>query len=105
ISTPAVTWSVTGPGTIDATGLYQAPATGSGVATITASSGSSAASASVTVQPASFTSNADIGSPAIAGSSSCSNGVYTVQAGGTDIRYSADQFQYVYTNFTGDGTI
>ena len=47
--TPAVTWSVNGLGTISSSGLYTAPSTGSGSATVTASSGAISGTAAVTV--------------------------------------------------------
>jgi regulation of enolase protein 1 (concanavalin A-like superfamily) len=47
-------------------------------------------------------SSRDIGSPAIAGSTSYSSGVYTVKAAGVDIWGSADQFRFVYQQITGD---
>ncbi len=47
----------------------------------------------------------DIGSPALAGSTSYSSGAYTIKAGGTDIWSAADQFRYVYQPMTGDGEI
>jgi hypothetical protein len=45
---PAFTWSVTGGGTVSATGLYQAPAT-AGTATVRATSGTVSGTATVTV--------------------------------------------------------
>jgi len=50
-------------------------------------------------------SDADIGGPSIPGSASYRNGVYTVDASGNDISNQADQFHYVYSTMTGDGTI
>jgi regulation of enolase protein 1 (concanavalin A-like superfamily) len=47
----------------------------------------------------------DIGSPAIAGSTAYSSGVYTIKAGGTDIWDTADQFRFVYQPMTGNGEI
>src|SRR5437868_4642245 len=44
----------------------------------------------------------DIGAPAIAGSSSYNAGTFTVNAGGTDIWGTADQFHFVYQQVTGD---
>jgi regulation of enolase protein 1 (concanavalin A-like superfamily) len=49
--------------------------------------------------------DSDIGSPAIAGSASYSNGVYTVNGAGTDIYGTYDQFNYVHQPLTGNGTI
>ena len=44
----------------------------------------------------------DIGSPAVAGSATFSQGTYTVTAAGSDIGTSSDQFQYVYQPVSGD---
>jgi hypothetical protein len=48
--------------------------------------------------------DADIGTPAIAGSSSSTGGVYTVNAGGADIYGTADQLHFTYQSVTGDTT-
>ncbi len=50
-------------------------------------------------------SDADIGSPGLAGSASYAGGVWTVTGGGADIQGTADQFNFASTNFTGDGTM
>lgn len=50
-------------------------------------------------------SSSDIGAPALSGSATHSNGVFTVNAAGTDIWYSSDQFHFVYQPFSGDGEI
>ncbi len=52
-----------------------------------------------------LTSAADIGAVAAAGSSSSTNGVYTVRGSGADIWDSRDEFRYVYTALSGDGEI
>ena len=44
----------------------------------------------------------DVGNPAIAGSSSFDQGQFTVNASGTDIWDSSDQFHFVYQQVTGD---
>jgi regulation of enolase protein 1 (concanavalin A-like superfamily) len=44
----------------------------------------------------------DIGAPAIKGSVSYRQGVYTVHAGGTDIWSTSDQFHFVYQQVSGD---
>lgn len=44
----------------------------------------------------------DIGGPTPAGSAAYSNGVYTLKAGGSDIYYNSDQFNYMYQSVTGD---
>ncbi|MGA2853748.1 MAG: lamin tail domain-containing protein, partial [Verrucomicrobiota bacterium] len=50
-------------------------------------------------------SDADIGSPGLAGSANYSSGAWTVTGGGSDIWNTADQFNFASTNFTGDGTM
>jgi hypothetical protein len=54
--------------------------------------------------PAPWT-DADIGSPGLAGSASLSNGVFTLNGGGADIWNTSDQFNYAYQALNGDGTI
>jgi hypothetical protein len=53
ISNPVVTWTLSGVGSISATGLYTAPASGAGSATVTARSGAAAQSAVLTIAKAS----------------------------------------------------
>jgi len=50
-------------------------------------------------------SGADIGSPALAGSQSLSNGIWTVAGSGTDIGGTADQFHFVWQPLASDGGI
>ena len=50
-------------------------------------------------------SDADIGSPGLAGSATYGDGLWTVTGGGSDIWNNADQFNFVSTNFNGDGTM
>ncbi|MGD0814873.1 MAG: cellulase family glycosylhydrolase [Verrucomicrobiota bacterium] len=50
-------------------------------------------------------SDADIGSPGLAGSATYTNGLWTVTGGGADIWGAADQFNFASTNFTGDGAM
>ncbi|HEX4121550.1 MAG TPA: lamin tail domain-containing protein, partial [Verrucomicrobiae bacterium] len=49
--------------------------------------------------------DADIGSPGIAGSASMANGVWTVAGGGSDIWNDDDQFNFVSTPFLCDGAV
>src|SRR5688572_13827364 len=49
--------------------------------------------------------SADVGSPAVAGSATHNSGLYTVNGAGADIWGSADQFRFVYRQWTGDGVI
>ena len=45
---------------------------------------------------------ADIGSPAIAGSTNYANGIYQIHAGGADVWGTSDQFHFVYQQASGD---
>ena len=58
-----------------------------------------------TKDPTQTWSSADIGSPALAGSDSLSNGVWTIAGSGSDIGGTADQFHFVWQPLTGDGGI
>jgi PKD repeat protein len=49
--------------------------------------------------------DADIGSPGLAGSASFSNGTFSLQGGGGDIWGTSDQFNFAYQTLSGDGTI
>ena len=49
--------------------------------------------------------DADIGSPSLAGSASCTAGVYTLSGNGSDIRNLADQFNYASATVSGDQTL
>src|SRR5437660_7640988 len=50
-------------------------------------------------------SGADIGNPALAGSDSLSNGIWTISGSGTDIGGTADQFHFVWQTLASDGGI
>ena len=50
-------------------------------------------------------SSTDIGAVAVAGSTSLTNGVYTVRASGENIWGTQDEFRFVYAPWTGDGEI
>lgn len=50
-------------------------------------------------------SSQDIGSPAIAGSTTYASGVYTIKGGGYDIWDTADKFHFVYQPVSGDTEI
>jgi len=49
--------------------------------------------------------DADLGSPGVAGSAGATNGGWTVAGGGADIWGTSDQFNYANTTVSGDGTI
>ena len=51
--------------------------------------------------PAGWTA-ADIGAPAVAGSTQYASGTFTVEGAGVDVWDTSDQFRYVYQPFTGD---
>jgi hypothetical protein len=51
------------------------------------------------------TTSTDIGQVAVAGSTSTTNGIYTVRASGADIWGVRDEFRYVRGSLTGDGEI
>ena len=51
------------------------------------------------------TTSADIGAVGASGSTSISDGVYTVQASGADIWGTQDEFRFVYVNLAGDGEV
>src|SRR5262245_46695977 len=51
------------------------------------------------------TTSVDIGQVGAAGSTSISNGVYTVRASGQDIYETQDEFRFVYGSLSGDGEI
>ena len=46
--------------------------------------------------------SADIGDIGVAGSSCLNNGIYTLQGSGIDIGGNGDEFQYAFTNLSGD---
>ncbi|MDO1451601.1 SBBP repeat-containing protein [Rhodocytophaga aerolata] len=49
--------------------------------------------------------NGDIGTVALTGSASYTNGVFTVKSGGFDFYKAPDSFHYLYQPFTGNATI
>jgi len=62
---------------------------------------SAAASASAQSLPAPW-SSADVGAPTLAGSASYASGIFTIDAAGTDIWGTSDQFRFVYQQVSGD---
>lgn len=50
-------------------------------------------------------SHADIGNPAVKGSATYSQGLYTIKGAGADIYNTSDQFHYVYQAVSGDVTV
>jgi regulation of enolase protein 1 (concanavalin A-like superfamily) len=72
------------------------------------SAGATATSAAVSITVSSGTAiptpwtAADIGNPALSGSSSYTNGVFGVDVGGVDIWNTSDQFHFIYQPIAGD---
>jgi regulation of enolase protein 1 (concanavalin A-like superfamily) len=100
---PTFTWSVSGGGTVSASGLYTTPSSGT-LATVTATTGSLSATATMYVVSSPWVS-ADIGGPAITGSAYDSSGTFTVAGSGNDTWSTADEFHYVYQPIGGNGNI
>lgn len=104
-----VTWSTSGPGSIDQTGLYTVSGPIFLIAplkvTITATSNAdNTAVATATVLLVPCCGSEDVGTPMPAGSDSYANGAYTVSGAG-DIAGTSDSYHYVYQFMTGDGAI
>jgi hypothetical protein len=87
-------------------------ASGTYTVTVTGTSGSRVHSTTVTLVinaasgglPSGW-SDADVGTPSIAGSASYSTGVFTIKGSGADIYGTADQFHFAYESVSGDQTI
>jgi regulation of enolase protein 1 (concanavalin A-like superfamily) len=71
----------------------------------TGESANSAQSSATPVAPAATWTSNDIGAVAFAGSTSASNGTYTMTASGADIWFNADAFRFMYQPLNGDGSI
>ena len=95
----ATTISLTDPVTI---GLFTTSHNASALSTATFDNVSVTAGGSPLPSP---WADADVGSPAVAGSASYSSGVFTVNGGGADIWGTSDQFNYVSQPLTGNATI
>jgi peptidoglycan/xylan/chitin deacetylase (PgdA/CDA1 family)/endo-1,4-beta-D-glucanase Y len=65
----------------------------------------SAQSSQISVTTLAPTTGVDVGAVGAAGSWSQTIGTYTVNGAGADIYGTADEFQFVYQDLTGDGTI
>ena len=101
------TWTQVGTTTISLTdpvtiGLFTTAHNASALGTATFDNVSVTAAGSPVPSP---WADADVGSPAVAGSASYASGVFTVNGGGADIWGSSDQFNYVSQSLTGDGSI
>jgi hypothetical protein len=103
---PAVTWTLqSGVGSVDSTGLYTAPQSGAGTATLIASSGGITSSPiTLTIVPFSA-SGEDIGTVGVAGNDNYASGTYTVAGAGAGLSGTADAFHFVSQPVTGDATL
>jgi hypothetical protein len=106
---PAFTWSVDAGGaggTINSSGLYSTPASGTGTDTIRATSGSVTATTTVTVTTDGiFSAGTDVGPPALPGYFSFAGGTYSVTGGDNGNSNTSDQFQFPHTSITGSTTL
>ena len=108
-SADGTTWTAVGSATIPLTnpvtiGLFNCAHNGSALNTATFANVSVTAGAALTPPPAPWA-DSDVGSPAVAGSASYANGVFTVNGGGADIWGGTDQFNYVSQPLTGNASI
>jgi hypothetical protein len=106
-STPATSFIVNSDSSITAT----SPAGSAGPVDVTITTSSATSATSFADQfsylqpvPAPWV-DTDVGAPAISGSASYANGVYTVNGAGIDIYGANDQFHYVYQPVNGNGTL
>ena len=101
---PTFNWAVTsGGGTISPAGVYTAPATGT-LATVTASTGSLNAAATISVVNVQWTAT-DIGTVAAPGTAYDSTTTTTLTNTSDDIWNASDDFQFDYQQLSGDMTI
>ncbi|HET8907219.1 MAG TPA: PQQ-binding-like beta-propeller repeat protein, partial [Ktedonobacterales bacterium] len=105
-SSDGITWNAVPGSTVTIASLTGPLFAGMAVTSHNANALSTASFDSVTFSgcPAGWTCG-DIGSPALAGSQSSSNGVWTVQGGGSDIWNASDQFHYIWQTASADGAI
>ncbi|MGB2717932.1 MAG: Ig-like domain-containing protein [Vicinamibacterales bacterium] len=107
VSANGTSWALVGSETISMAATVQV---GLAVTSHQASSSAMATFTNVTVSgpattpppPSSAWTNRDVGSPALAGRSSESNGTFSVTGAGSDIWESSDQFQFMYQLVDGD---
>ncbi len=104
-SANGITWSTIGSETI---GLGSAAYVGIATTSHNNSAATTAAVSQVSINSLALPAPqqaADIGAPAIKGSTTYRQGVYGVHAGGSDIWGTSDQFHFVYQPLTGDGEV
>ena len=103
---PDVNWVLqSGIGSIDLSGNYTAPLSGTGSATIVATyDGITSSPITINVVPL-LPGGQDIGTVGVAGSDSYSSGVYTIAGAGSGIAGSTDSFRYLNQAVDGDLTL
>jgi regulation of enolase protein 1 (concanavalin A-like superfamily) len=99
-SADGTTWTVVGTDTI---AFASSVLIGLAVSSHTTAASATATFDNVAIE--SLWSNQDIGNVGLAGSTSLSNGVFTLTGAGADIWGSADAFHFTYQRLTGDGEI
>ncbi len=105
-SSDGITWSAIAGSAVNIAGLTGTLLAGLAVTAHNGGALSTATFESVTFStcPAGWTCG-DVGAPALTGSESASNGVWTVQGAGGDIWGTSDQFHYVWQIWGVDGTL
>jgi outer membrane protein assembly factor BamB len=105
-SSDGINWSAIAGSTVTISGLSRTLL--AGLAVTSHNSGALSAATFDTVSlstcPAGWTCG-DIGAPALAGSESVGNGVWTVRGAGGDIWGTSDQFHYIWQTFGVDGVL
>jgi regulation of enolase protein 1 (concanavalin A-like superfamily) len=99
-SANGTTWTVVGTDTI---ALQQTVLVGVAVSSHSTATAATATFDNVVVE--SLWSSQDIGAVGVAGSTSMTNGVFTLTGAGADIWGTADAFHFTYQRLTGDGAI
>jgi regulation of enolase protein 1 (concanavalin A-like superfamily) len=99
-SANGTTWTVVGTDTI---AFAQTVLVGLAVSSHSTTAAATATFDNVVIQ--SLWSNQDIGAVGLAGSTSITNGVFTLTGAGADIWGAADAFHFTYQRLTGDGKI
>jgi hypothetical protein len=105
-SSDGTTWTLVPKSSISLSNLTGTLLAGLAVTSHNGSALSTATFASVSFStcPAGWTC-ADIGNPALAGSQSVSNGVWTMQGAGGDIWDTSDQFRYIWRTLSTNGSV
>ena len=103
---PSVTWKLqSGIGSITQSGVYTAPLSGAGAATIVATY-NGITSNTITINVVTLLPGGqDIGTVGVSGSDSYSSGVYTIAGAGSGLTGSTDSFRFLNQAIDGDVTL